>query len=185
MQIFESSNKNTISITTLNYGGPLAGTLAYQFFLKSIDLKVSNLTALFRVLNAMSEQWTSGEVCWIISLSSEVAANCSRVSERWTSGGCVWLRGEVAKCWVSQYYGSCEVVVNELWTSCKITDKIIDNRRFEVDRPELASGDPLSRVYIAITFVAEEVLPVSIHISRGFSMAFLWQMNNNKATVLQ
>ena len=44
MQIFESSNKNTISTTTLNYGGT-TGTLTYQLFLKSIDLKVPNLTA--------------------------------------------------------------------------------------------------------------------------------------------
>ena len=43
MQIFESSNKNTISTTTLNYRGPLG--LWHQFFLKSIDLKVPNLTA--------------------------------------------------------------------------------------------------------------------------------------------
>ena len=38
MQIFESSNKNTISTATLNYGGPLG-------LWWSIDLKVPNLIA--------------------------------------------------------------------------------------------------------------------------------------------
>ena len=48
-QIFESSNKNTISTTTLNYGGPL-GLWRINFFLKSIDLKVPNLIAPLRKL---------------------------------------------------------------------------------------------------------------------------------------
>ena len=44
MQIFESNNKNTISTTTSNYGEPF-WIFMYQFFLKSIHLKVPNLTA--------------------------------------------------------------------------------------------------------------------------------------------
>ena len=56
MQIFESSNKNTISTTTLNYGGPL-GLWHINFFLKSIDLKVPNLTAPLNVHASIYKNW--------------------------------------------------------------------------------------------------------------------------------
>ena len=46
MQIFESSNKNTISTTTVNYGESLGlWRINFLKFLKSIDLKVPNLIA--------------------------------------------------------------------------------------------------------------------------------------------
>ena len=54
MQIFESDNKNTISTAALNYMGT-TGTLTYQFFLKSIDLKVPNLIKRIFYLSVMMQ----------------------------------------------------------------------------------------------------------------------------------
>ena len=51
MQIFESDNKNMIS--NINLRGS-TGTLMYQFFLKSIDLKVPNIIA------PLNPRWIKG-----------------------------------------------------------------------------------------------------------------------------
>ena len=56
MQIFESSNKNTISTTTLYYGDHW--DFDVSIFLKSIDLKVLNLIAPLRRLACFNKHKT-------------------------------------------------------------------------------------------------------------------------------